>query len=255
MKQLKIGRGQHCDIIINDITVSSEHLEVFNDDEGNVFITDLNSSNGTFVNGMRITGSEKLNQNDIVKVGNSVLPWRNYLKEGYQQTAIVDPEKIKPPKAPIKDKIENHPQTIVIKEKSHFLRNLFFGLIAPALLLVCIFLFLPDDVKREIYESMGIENSDFVKGNSLKSYVQVENFIENNTLGRKLSVKTMLFNEHRTATIHSVTLRYNFSDGSEDRRISVNIPPQNTLPRITNEKFNGRRKNTLRSVEVVSASE
>jgi hypothetical protein len=255
MKQLKIGRAQHCDIVINDTTVSSEHLEVFKDDEGNVFITDLNSSNGTFVNGKRITGSEKLNQNDIVKVGNSVLPWRNYLKEGYQQTAILEAEKVKQPNEPTKNKVEYRQQTIVIKEKSHFLRNLFFIVIGIALLGGLIFLILPEDVKRDLYQNMGIENSDFVRGNSLKSYVQVENFIENNTLGRKLSVKTMLFNEHRTATIHSVTLRYNFSDGSEDRRISVNIPPQNTLPRITNEKFNGRRKNTLRSVEVVSASE
>ena len=255
MKQLKIGRAKHCDIVINDSTVSSEHLEVFKDDEGNVFITDLNSSNGTFVNGKRVVGSEKLNQNDIVKVGNSVLPWRNYLKEGYQQTAIVDPEKVKQPNEPTKNKVENRTQTIVIKEKSHFLRNLFFVVIGITLLGGLTFLLLPEDVKRDLYQTMGIENSDFVRGNSLQSYVQIESFIENNTLGGKLAVKTILYNEHPTATIHFVTLRYNFSDGSEERRISVNIPPQNTLPRISIEKFNGRRKNTLRSVEVVSASE
>ncbi len=81
MKQIKIGRGDGCDVVINDVAVSREHLEIFQDDEGNTFLTDLNSSNGTFVNGSRITGSIMLSSNDIVKVGNSVLPWRNYLSE------------------------------------------------------------------------------------------------------------------------------------------------------------------------------
>ena len=83
MKQIKIGRGESCDVVLKDGAVSREHLEIFQDDEGNTFLTDLNSSNGTFVNGKRVSGSVKLSRNDIVKVGNSVLPWRNYLKDGY----------------------------------------------------------------------------------------------------------------------------------------------------------------------------
>lgn len=83
MKQIKIGRGESCDVVLKDGAVSREHLEIFQDDEGNTFLTDLNSSNGTFVNGKRVSGSVKLSLNDIVKVGNSVLPWRNYLKDGY----------------------------------------------------------------------------------------------------------------------------------------------------------------------------
>lgn len=83
MKQIKIGRGENCDVVLKDAAVSREHLEIFQDDEGNTFLTDLNSSNGTFVNGKRVSGSVKLSQNDIVKVGNLALPWRNYLKDGY----------------------------------------------------------------------------------------------------------------------------------------------------------------------------
>ncbi len=255
MKQLKIGRSNNCDIVINDATVSSEHLEIFQDDEGNVFITDLESSNGTFVNGERIIGSSKINQNDIVKIGNSVLPWRNYLKEGHQQTELSELVEEKSKSVPSNVIIESPTQTIVIKEKSHFVRNLFLGLITIILIGAVVFILLPEETKRELYEGLGIENSDFVRENSLKSYVRVQNYIENRTLGGKLAVKAMLYNDHPSATIRSVTLRYNFTDGSEDRKSNVNIPPGNSWAKVTNEKFSGRKKNSLRSIEVISASE
>ena len=91
MKLLKIGRGQECDIVIEDIAVSREHAEIFQDDEGNVFLTDLKSSNGTFINGNQLHGSEVLKHNDIVKIGNTVIPWRNYLKGESQTTQIPKP--------------------------------------------------------------------------------------------------------------------------------------------------------------------
>lgn len=90
MLQLKIGRSPSCDITINDIAVSREHAVIFHDDEGNTFLTDLNSSNGTFVNGKRLEGSILLKFTDIVKVGNSLLPWRNYLKGEIPTSEITD---------------------------------------------------------------------------------------------------------------------------------------------------------------------
>ena len=81
MKIVKIGRKSDNDVALeDDLAVSGEHAEIFQDDEGNVFLTDLNSTNGTFVNGKQIDGSIILNFNDIVKVGNQVLPWRNFLE-------------------------------------------------------------------------------------------------------------------------------------------------------------------------------
>ena len=85
MKQLKIGRGESCDVIVDDTAVSRFHAELFHDDHGIPFLTDNNSSNGTFVNGSRIAGSVQLGYNDIVKVGNSVLPWRNYIEDNKKQ--------------------------------------------------------------------------------------------------------------------------------------------------------------------------
>ena len=82
MKIVKIGRTLDNDVALeDDATVSRMHAEIFQDDEGNVFLTDLDSANGTYVNGKAIDGSILVNYNDIIKVGNQVLPWRNFLEE------------------------------------------------------------------------------------------------------------------------------------------------------------------------------
>jgi hypothetical protein len=74
-KFLRVGRGdKNKDGLKNDIqltheSISRSHLEVFIDEEGNVFITDLDTKNGTFVNGHPIVGDTKLIHGDILKLG------------------------------------------------------------------------------------------------------------------------------------------------------------------------------------------
>ena len=78
MRELKIGRGAGNDIIISDQTVSRSHaILIISDSEYS--IKDLNSGNGTYINGMRVSGVSILADNDILKVGNVVVPWKNYL--------------------------------------------------------------------------------------------------------------------------------------------------------------------------------
>ena len=79
MQQIKIGKAPTNDIVINDKTVSREHLVVFIDDDKNVFITDLESTNGTYVNGVRIEESVKLETLDVLRVGNSLVEWPQFL--------------------------------------------------------------------------------------------------------------------------------------------------------------------------------
>jgi len=79
MQQIKIGKAPTNDIVINDKTVSREHLVVFIDDDKNVFITDLGSTNGTYVNGVRIEESVKLETLDVLRVGNSLVEWPKFL--------------------------------------------------------------------------------------------------------------------------------------------------------------------------------
>jgi hypothetical protein len=78
-KKYTIGRESHCNIVINDPTVSKLHAELIFDN-GIMTIKDLGSTNGTFINDVKISNSSKtLQPYDIVKVGNSMLPWKNYI--------------------------------------------------------------------------------------------------------------------------------------------------------------------------------
>ena len=46
---LTVGRDTHCDIVVDDVTVSARHAEVMLTRDGDVFVTDCGSTNGTFV--------------------------------------------------------------------------------------------------------------------------------------------------------------------------------------------------------------
>lgn len=81
MKLLHIGRATTNDIVVSDQTVSRTHAQLIVDDLGQATIIDLSSANGTFVNGKRISEPRRLDATDIVKVGEFLLLWRNYLHE------------------------------------------------------------------------------------------------------------------------------------------------------------------------------
>jgi hypothetical protein len=66
-QKLTIGRTNSNDIMIPEQTVSSNHASLVNEG-GNWFIVDNNSTNGTFVNGTRVS-RQKLNNNDTIKLG------------------------------------------------------------------------------------------------------------------------------------------------------------------------------------------
>ncbi len=72
--QLLIGRNPECDIFIDDAVVSAKHAVIEKienpDSEGVVeyFLADQNSTNGTFLNGEKIT-RQKLNHEDVIRVG------------------------------------------------------------------------------------------------------------------------------------------------------------------------------------------
>src|SRR5256885_1552264 len=57
-----IGRGKHCDLIINSGKVSREHAAIVREN-GNYFIEDLGSSNGTWFEKRRI-GRRQIHEGD-----------------------------------------------------------------------------------------------------------------------------------------------------------------------------------------------
>ena len=73
--EIRVGRGRDNDIRIDEISVSGHHAVIeavpnaYLEDTVDFYITDSNSTNGTFVNDIRISGRQRLNSNDLVRIG------------------------------------------------------------------------------------------------------------------------------------------------------------------------------------------
>ena len=71
--RLVIGRAADCDVALtDDKEVSRNHCELTLEDEV-IRIADLGSKNGTLVNGVPISGSYQLQNDDIILVGRTEL--------------------------------------------------------------------------------------------------------------------------------------------------------------------------------------
>lgn len=74
---LAIGRVEDNDIIIDDDNfISSHHARIEIRPEG-VWVVDLQSTNGSFVNGQRLTGERSVRKGDRIQVGSTVLEMRS----------------------------------------------------------------------------------------------------------------------------------------------------------------------------------
>lgn len=80
MKIITIGRSSDNDVVVNDAKVSRVHLQLVRSDSGICSVVDLGSANGTFVNGQRIVGEVRLQSHDVVRIGNTILPWQEYIE-------------------------------------------------------------------------------------------------------------------------------------------------------------------------------
>jgi pSer/pThr/pTyr-binding forkhead associated (FHA) protein len=69
-----IGRGTDADIRLPDTGVSRKHVDVVLND-GVAVAEDLGSTNGTLVNGRRIS-RQPLADGDVIRIGHSVLVYR-----------------------------------------------------------------------------------------------------------------------------------------------------------------------------------
>lgn len=63
-----IGRSNKSNVVIKDPYISKEHLRIVKD-EGDYYLEDMESANGTFVNGNKILDVVKLKNGDRVRIG------------------------------------------------------------------------------------------------------------------------------------------------------------------------------------------
>ena len=71
---LRIGRRSPCELVFSDPLVSSLHCEVSAQiGEDAAWVTDLGSTNGTFVDGKRITGRKQMHHGAELQVGQQML--------------------------------------------------------------------------------------------------------------------------------------------------------------------------------------
>jgi hypothetical protein len=92
MKVITIGRmNEGNDVVINDPLVSRHHFQIVQDDDGRFRLADFGSTNGTYINGKRVKGEVDLDENDIIRVGNTIIPWKRYFSDdfsGFSSSAV-----------------------------------------------------------------------------------------------------------------------------------------------------------------------
>ena len=66
-----IGRDEENDIVVPHITVSRFHAQIFRNEIGECFLSDLSTLYGTFVNGNKINKDVKLKPHDRIVIGDN----------------------------------------------------------------------------------------------------------------------------------------------------------------------------------------
>lgn len=71
-KSVRLGRAEDAEIPIRDGSISRYHAECYFDEHGGMRVRDLGSTNGTFMNGVKVTDSE-IREGDRVQLGGATI--------------------------------------------------------------------------------------------------------------------------------------------------------------------------------------
>jgi EAL domain-containing protein (putative c-di-GMP-specific phosphodiesterase class I) len=86
---LRVGRHAENALSISNPTVSNHHAEL-RQTGNSLFVVDLGSTNGTFVNGNRIRGESKLNPGDVLQFGTAVYRVLSSMATSTNATVAID---------------------------------------------------------------------------------------------------------------------------------------------------------------------
>ncbi|MGI8709964.1 MAG: FHA domain-containing protein FhaB/FipA [Acidimicrobiales bacterium] len=70
--EITVGRAARCQVTIDDTYASQVHARVFAR-EGQFFVEDLGSTNGTYLNRRKLQGPQTMRRGDRLQVGNTVM--------------------------------------------------------------------------------------------------------------------------------------------------------------------------------------
>lgn len=125
MHLITIGTDHSNNIQIEDISVSRFHLQLLIDDNNNVTVIDLSSTNGTYINGVRVSSPTLLDKYDILLVGSNPFDWKRQIIEIIDDTDV---------KESVKESIVDEEKKI--KEKSR--SDVIVAVFAVAIMLIII---------------------------------------------------------------------------------------------------------------------
>jgi hypothetical protein len=75
-----VGRSRECDVRVDDGNVSRRHFELVQDGPTTWVVADLGSTNGTEVNGQRVSGRKRLDDGDRITIGGTELVFGRSLR-------------------------------------------------------------------------------------------------------------------------------------------------------------------------------
>ncbi|MBC7600147.1 MAG: FHA domain-containing protein [Polaromonas sp.] len=85
-----LGRRPHNDMVFNNPVVSGDHCVFELLGLADVFVEDLGSTNGTYINGKMIKSRQRLRDNDVIAIGNFRVQYLSASEDsGYHATAAM----------------------------------------------------------------------------------------------------------------------------------------------------------------------
>ena len=147
--QLTVGRDANNAVAINDAEVSRRHARL-NFQGGKYVIEDLGSTNGTFVNGQRLTGPHVLKPGDVVAFGEQIVLMYDAAnidpgatiaspRQAAMRTAVPTPAPVIPP-PPAQNYVNQMPGAYVAPKKTN-LAPIIIGIVALLFICACIAFF------------------------------------------------------------------------------------------------------------------
>src|SRR6516225_8857509 len=96
--EIVAGRAIGMSILLDDEEISRSHARISLDRSGFCAIEDLGSTNGTFVNGLRISGPQTLSVGDTIELGGTTLVVRELpIPASERSLRAVPPQPTSPP--------------------------------------------------------------------------------------------------------------------------------------------------------------